>query len=351
MVRKSIVLVVYALDREDKVFSHQLEIAAFLATKFERVVILAGRVGQYNLPGNVEIINYQWISGQKFRNIVKFLFTYLNAIFRNLDAIIFFHMTDIQAMIGAPISFIFRQKIYLWYAHASLSFALRISSFFVKNIVTSTYGSCPIQSKKTKNIGQSIDEVKFKYFERDSWERLIHYSRFDESKNLHKLVDAALILRNYNPKITLTLIGDPSSKQSFQYKSNFELKYKEHLDEGWLLIQRGLNRDSLPEILLQYDVFLHAFQGSLDKTTIEATLSGLPVITVNREYLNEFGSWQNRKISSGKDSIKFLVLEYINFLSLSTEQKKLQLNLRRNLAINSHSKTHWESTIMEVLTK
>ncbi len=43
--------------------------------------------------------------------------------------------------------------------------------------------------------------------------------------------------------------------------------------------------------LQTYDCFIHSFQGSLDKTIVEATFLGLPVITINNEYRNIFGSW------------------------------------------------------------
>ena len=50
-----------------------------------------------------------------------------------------------------------------------------------------------------------------------------------------------------------------------------------------------MSHEKIPEFLSKADLFIHAFQGSLDKTTVEAVLMGLPLVSINHEVNNFFG--------------------------------------------------------------
>jgi hypothetical protein len=101
----------------------------------------------------------------------------------------------------------------------------------------------------------------------------------------------------------------------------------------------------LPEILQTYDCFIHSFQGSLDKTIVEATFSGLPVITINNEYRKTFGSWNlidTGMNNSLKDEAQLL-------LNLDFDKRQSEVNRRYEVALEQHELTGWIDRLVSIL--
>ena len=99
-------------------------------------------------------------------------------------------MTEVQSAVTSPFTKIFGIKHYLWYAHTSKSIYLRFSSLFVDGILTSTYGSCPIQKSNTFVIGQSIKPQQFQFHNHTLQKNkinFIHVGRMDPSKEIEKI--------------------------------------------------------------------------------------------------------------------------------------------------------------------
>jgi hypothetical protein len=95
-------------------------------------------------------------------------------------------------------------------------------------------------------------------------------------------------------------------------------------------------------VLSSFDFFIHAFEGSLDKTLIEATLSGIPVITSNLEYSKDFGSW------TGATTLN-LVDEYLAITTLTDFEISRELERRYAVAASKHSLTQWTDRLVSHL--
>jgi glycosyltransferase involved in cell wall biosynthesis len=246
-------------------------------------------------------------------------------------------MTDVQSAILGPITRALKVKHYLWYAHKYPSKFLLVASKFVDGIVTSTEGSCPINSENVFRIGQGINLDNFQAtIEKQEFriQNLVHVGRFDSSKNISLLMGVARDLRASHPDLTFTQIGSPSTPVAEEYFQKTKLMFKADLDEGWLQVRGSIKRIDLPSELGNFDVFLHAYAGSLDKTLIEATLSGLPVVTINEEYLKEFGRWNKVGDFSLKSEILFLD-------SITLEELNMELTRRFQIAQKRHSLDGW----------
>jgi hypothetical protein len=103
----------------------------------------------------------------------------------------------------------------------------------------------------------------------------------------------------------------------------------------------------LPEILQTYDCFIHSFQGSLDKSIVEATFSGLPVITVNNEYREIFGSW-NLVDSGMNNSLKD---EAQLLLALNGENRQIEIDRRFKVAYVEHELNGWVERLFSILSR
>ncbi len=250
---------------------------------------------------------------------------------------VFFHMTDVFAAFFSPYFWFKRRRQILWYAHAHQSRYLKWATKWVNSILTSTPGSCPNTGSKVIYLGQGVDHTYFTQiaFEQLKLNRLIHYGRFDRSKNIDQIISSVELMRRQNSQISLRVVGSPLNTQSQLWSREIESSWRDAIRDGWLTFSHAVNRRDIPQIMKDHGVFIHAFQGSLDKTLIESTLLGVPVITLNKEYTKIFGSWSpnNSEIS--------LAEEYQFMRALKNKDLISELNRRRQLAVQEHSIVQW----------
>jgi glycosyltransferase involved in cell wall biosynthesis len=223
---------------------------------------------------------------------------------------------------------------------------LKIAYLFLDGIITSTEGSCPISSDKVFPIGQAIDEETFKLKAlkpRIDLHRGVHVGRLDPSKNLEIIFTSVSSLRKTFPELSITQIGSPSTSFAKSESDLLRIKWDAAIKEGWISIEGSITRAKLPLLFNNYDVFFHAYIGSLDKSLIEATMSGLPVVTINPEYLLEFGSW-------GNDSNPSIVKEYESLLGMDSVHYAEEIQRRYKIALGKHSKSRWIDSLVSLLT-
>jgi glycosyltransferase involved in cell wall biosynthesis len=332
------------MDSEHPLLSHQQEAVNALSNKFDHVTVITGQVGANDASHNVKIINTHWNAGQSFRNAVRLLARSLPLLIRGDFNSVFFHMTDLQCALLSPFIRLRGKKQFLWYAHTSKSNYLLWSSLWVNSIITSTPGSCPIKSEKVLPIGQAIDESRFAKIslEKFNLDKLIHIGRFDKSKQIETLIQAAIELRGENDQIELKLVGSPANEESKIWATGLAAKYRNETELGWLKFEGSISRALFPVKMAKSGCFFHAYIGSLDKTLLESTMLCVPVVTINPEYINIFGSWSNSEPIS-------LISEYRALTSLNFADLDTELTRRHSLALRSHSLTNWVNQLAQLL--
>jgi glycosyltransferase involved in cell wall biosynthesis len=357
---RRLLIFAYAFDETSQVFSHQIGVIESMAKRFDQTVVIAAKVGtkeSQNYSGDpkskkkIIVIQADFSrSVSHLRNAQTFL-----ALIRFLKNVpfhsVFYFMTETSAALFGAYFKIRNIKQVLWYAHAHKSYRLVIASFFVDLICSSTKGSMPLASNKIHLIGQMVDEKLFPYspkpLSRDL--ALIHYGRFDRSKNIGLLLQVAEKLIKFEPRMRLKIIGSPSTQSSMLYQKQIMAQFSEIITSGSVKILPACLRTQLYNHLIVSDIFLHAFQGSLDKSLVEATLVGVPVVTLNQEYLREFGTWSKTSNGNSTDSIEFLVNEILSLISLDLSSLKAEQLRRSSLALENHSLANWTVKMSNLL--
>lgn len=342
-----LLIINYSMDEKHQVFSHQVEVVNYLSKHFSQVTVLTGSMGSYHVSKNVKVISYNWVEGKRLSSLVNFLLLFIKVIKAEKFSVVFSHMTSVQSVFIAPITKIARLKHFLWYAHTSNGIYLKITRVLINGIITSTPGSCPLKGSNIYPIGQSIDRNKFSKKLKVSWPitRLVHVGRFDPSKNIEKMVSTVANIRNSCPDLTLEIIGSPSSEKFIDDAAKIKEQFSSNFEFDWLKFTPHISRASLPEILKTKDCFIHSFQGSLDKTLVEATFSCLPVVTINKEYLNVFGGWdQDDKAKSSS-----LERQFRKILALSANELQVEVDRRYELAIRQHELSGWVDRLVYIL--
>ena len=329
------------MDLDDPSLSHQVEAVNSLAPYFENVTVVTGKIGKFSAASNVKVFSSNWIPGRPISNVINLYRTALPELAGS--DVVFSHMAEVQALFLAPFTKLFRKPHFLWYAHAYPSKYLTSVYFLLNGIITSTSGSCPINKRNVFIIGQAINPSDF--YRVDSpvrnLNRYCHVGRFDSSKGIIDIIRATSSQRDKNPNLKLTLIGSPSNEKQLNYSLDVR-KENEHKD--WISFISAISRERIPDFLSHQDVFVHAYKGSLDKTLIEATLAGLPVVTLNLEYLHIFGSWLPGNIDNVSLDTELNFLNEMDAVSRVSEVKR-----RQALALSGHTLNSWAKKLSELL--
>ena len=341
---KNLLIINYAMDENSPVFSHQVEATNEISNYFSQVFVLTSQIGSYPPKNNVRVTSMEWKPGRNLRNLIAF---YRNVYFilrkYNID-VVFCHMTDVQsALLSIPLK-ILGIKHFLWYAHATKSKFLVFSSYFVTGLISSTKGSLPLQKPNSHIIGQAINAQKFDFQVRGSYDfsKFVHFGRLDKSKRIFEIVESIEKEKIYNSRTTLTLYGSPSSLKSSTYVEQILQGSRGKFEDDWLTVLAPVPRNSIGTLLSNFDIFIHGYLGSLDKTILEATFIGIPVVTSNPEYLTIFGSWNPLGFVSLNDEIQSLK-------GLKDSELAIALKYRRQLAHKNHSLTNWGKRVGEIL--
>ena len=344
--KSNLLVLNYALDENSQVFSHQIEVVRKLADRFNRVYVITAARGLGQVPDNVEVIISKWIEGKRFSNSLRFVRIFLKTFKKDKNIVVFSHMTEVQSFLISPFTRFCRIKHLIWYAHASRSLAMNFNRFLVNRIVTSTEGSCPYTGSKVVAIGQAIDENVFVFKQRKFTNpyRFIHVGRLDPSKRLNEIIKTFTKISSNNVHCSLTIVGDVSSNRYSKYTKMLREQVENLSDSYEIEILKPIPRKLLPGYLEDFQFFIHAFEGSLDKSIVEATMSGIPVLTLNSEYRKIFGSWSNLSSSNLEE-------EFASILDLDGQSLRNELNRRYEIAKSHHSFESWIENIYILLSK
>jgi glycosyltransferase involved in cell wall biosynthesis len=338
------------MNSKSLVFSHQRDVVIELSRFFDKVEVFTTETSSEFLPKNVKVFYLPWKVHSPLQNVFTILKLLYPTLIKSRTSVLFNHMTDIHASIVAPLTWLLRMRHVLWYAHANNSRYLIFSSFFVSKIVSSTYGSCKLKLNrgKVRYINQGISHTDFFYRVRTHQKlyKILYYGRLDPSKNIHLFPRLINELKRYQDSYTLTLFGKPSNDTAEKYLLDLKSLQKFNSGESSITLNGPIERALIADIAKNYDIFVNLFSGSLDKTLIEATFMGMPVVTWNREYCSEFGTWSGLGVSENLD---FIINEFKAISSLKGSELDRRINKRLQLARKSHSFEGWINQLVGVL--
>ena len=345
-----LIVVNYSMNSKSLVFSHQRDVVLELSRHFDKVEVFTTETSSEFLPQNVEVFDVPWKVHSPLRNVFTILKLLYPALIKSRTSVLFTHMTDIHASFVAPLTWFLRMRHVLWYAHANNSGYLIFSSFFVSKIVSSTYGSCNLKFNRGKvcYINQGIKHTDFSYYVRahKKLSKILYYGRLDPSKNIHLFPQLINELNRYQNSYTLTLFGKPSNIKSEKYFSDLKSLQKVRSGESSISFNGPIERALIADTAKNYDIFVNLFSGSLDKTLIEATFMGMPVVTWNKEYCSEFGTWSGLSVS---ENLEFIINEFKAIDSLKVSELNRRINKRLQVVKRSHSFEGWINQLVGVL--
>ncbi|MBI3631180.1 MAG: glycosyltransferase family 4 protein [Candidatus Sungbacteria bacterium] len=280
-----LLIVTQAVDREDPNLGAFYYWFEELARQCERVVILAARAGDQALPPNTEI--HTFAAATRPGRLWKF-WELFSRDFVQSDAVLF-HMIPEFVLAASPFLIARRRPSALWYAHKSVTPALKIAERLVRYVFTSSADGFRIPSKKVLWLGQAIN-TEFFVPSRDSTSaraglRMISVGRIAPVKNYEVLLDAAALMKNDSRPWSLDIVGGPMLSRDREYLVALQRRAAETGLAERVRFLGPRHYSEIPSLLNQHDIFINlSSTGSLDKAVLEAMSCGLTVITANEAY-------------------------------------------------------------------
>lgn len=322
-------------------FSHQYQIASKLSRFFDSTMVVTAdsSLERAEVRG-MKVLSSKWESGKKLRSIFRFFLIVLPHLLRyRKHLIVFSHMAEVQAMLIAPICRLLRIRHYLWYAHASSSFYLKVCHIFATAILTSTRGSCPLQSRKVRPLGQGVSTEGYENIESfPSFPpvRWYYVGRLDPSKKVDQAIVSLEFLKTEIPEITFDIYGGPSSAKYNWYLKSLQSIVSQKGRDKWIRLHGPVLNSQIPEIAEMHDAFIHMYSGSLDKVLIEACMAGRIIVTTNEEFLNLFYPGRYQMVSP-QELIRqqFRVLMHAPKIERESELKQNLEHVREHYSLDS----------------
>ncbi len=280
---KNILIITKRVDENDQLLGFFIDWIRGFAGKFGKVNIFCLERGDFDLPGNVKVISLG-----KDRKLPKiaWLFNFYKNSWRwrkEYDAV-FVHMNAIWVVVGTRFWHMLGKKVFLWYAHKTITWKHRIAEKLADGIFASTPEGFRLPSKKLMIVGQGINVDLFKpdFSKRPASLTLLSVGRIASVKNYETLVDAAKLLNDRRVDFFVTVVGAPAVEGDEIYEQKLKDEIKTSgLEKRFGFVGKVANRN-LPPYYQSHHIYINLSRtGSLDKTIVEAMACGCVVLSSN----------------------------------------------------------------------
>lgn len=334
-----------ATDADDPILGFATGWIAALAEQVEYIDAITMRSGKLEVPQNVRVYSVGKEKGySEPRRAIEFYRLLGKLLFSQQYDACFAHMMPLFAVMAAPFLRLNKIPIVLWYAHKSVNPMLRLATFLVDRVVTSSQEGFRIPSSKVRVIGQGIDTDKFvpkeKEISPDIPFTILTVGRISPIKRLDLLIEAIALLREKKPDLSvcLKIVGEPARESDKCY----EAELKQQVDSVGLqnhVVFTGSKsfRQVLP-FYQQANCFVNLSEtGSIDKAVLEAMSCEVPVVT-NLAFTRVLGADLAKTWVIDGDQSK--LCDRLLLLADMSELERRQLGQKlRNIVVREHSLT------------
>lgn len=290
----------YAIDRDHVALSFAIEWVRRLAERFDRVVVITGRLGEHDLPANVEVHSLGGETGTpRLLRILRLWGLVLRTLAGGRVRYCFSHMILLPAILSWPLLKVFGVRLTAWYAHGTVNREVRVIARLADAIVTSSPAGFNIDTPRRHIVGQGIDLRRFSPAEEGAEERdeviVVSTGRLSVAKRLHRMIEAVGLAARKpgGERLRLHIVGSPLPGEE-QVETDLRAQVAAAGLDGMVRFMGPVRYDAVPDCLRAGDVMLNlSSTGSMDKAVIEAMSCGLPVVVGNNAFREMLAPWRD----------------------------------------------------------
>jgi len=314
------------MNEKSKVLSHCIDWVNNISIYFDKVFVITVKSSNFKVNENVKVFS---IKRDKFNRLSSIILLYkiLFKIHKNYKINGYFvHM----AAYFVPFIFLFKLyykiPILFWYAHSSVTKALKIATLLSDKIFSPSKESFKYKTSKIEFTGHGINTDFFKFIKNKkcNYSKFAVFGRISETKNIHKMIEVFNKIENKN--INLTIIGEPLIEIDKKYFDKiFNFNYKN------IFYSKNIPKKYIFETYKKFDVIINLSDtGSLDKVIIEPMAMGIPVITSNKSAIELFSHLDGKGVflttkQDFENDIKNLILTK-PFINRNLLRKEIEEN-------------------------
>jgi glycosyltransferase involved in cell wall biosynthesis len=281
-----LLIITQILDAQDSNLGFFHRWVEEFARRCEKVIVICLKEGEHHLPGNVRVLSLGKERGASRLTRIWQFFSYIRSYKDEYDAV-FVHMNPEYIVLGGRFWHRNRKKISLWYAHKSVTRALKLAVRRLDAVFTVSEASFRVPTQKLHVVGHGIDTEVFKPDMREASleTRLVTSGRIAPSKHLVEMIQALDALHAKGEKFTFTIVGAPVTPQEKVYERHLKEEIAKRPFASKITLMGAVGHDQLPAILNRHDVFLNfGDTGNMDKAGLEALAVGIPLVTTNEAF-------------------------------------------------------------------
>jgi len=243
----------------------------------EKVIVIGQLVGEYDLPGNVEVHSLGKEKGySRLRQIFRFAFLIWKL--RKEYTRVFVHMTPVWVIMGWDSWLFLRKRVFLWYEARGGGWALPLSLLFVRKVFSATEYGLPRKSRKSVITGHGIDTELFAPTQEREKGLVVTIGRTTRIKHLDVIIDT---LSKLPDNCKLFIAGGPITAND-QVVLNELKELMNKLNVSARITMQAVSHDEVRSLLRRAELTLHACGGGLDKAVLEAMACGCPVVSCSK---------------------------------------------------------------------
>jgi len=311
-----------------------------LAEKTDSIDVICLQKGKYDLPKNVSVYSlgkerfgsHNSHIFRKFAFLLK-LYRYAWKLLPKND-LLFVFINHKYILLLWPLTKVFKKSVVLFKAsgYKNQKF-LKLATFLAKKIISYSKGSFPLKTNKLSSVPPAIDTRRFKILDniKRSPKELLFVGRIDPVKNLEKIVDLAMELKNEESGFRFKIVGDPGENNK-KYLFFIKRLIKDKKVEGNFKFFGGVPNKQLPQYYNQASFFVDfsSIYG-INKTLLEAMACGCIPITNQTTIKLFLGSYSNDIFVQSVDEAKNKILDlYHNKQKREKLSKELSQLIQKN---------------------
>lgn len=339
-----LLMITQKIDLNDTILGFTHTWAKELATKLEKLHILALWVGRFELPRNVEVYSMGKERGTgKFKKFISFNKVVSRTVLSKKVDGIFIHMCPLYAILAFPYAKLTGMPMVMWFTHKSTNLILKIAQLLANKILTASEESFRLKSKKKIVTGHGIDVDFFKPVEkRHSFgdnRKVLSVGRISPIKDYETLVEAANILINEKDikDIEFLIIGDVGNSEQKNYFEKIRELVESYNLKDFIHFVGSVPHQKIVRYYQSCDVFVNLSRtDSLDKAILEAMSCEKLVITSNAAFKQMLGNI-NHNLTFEKGNYKEMADKMLKLLSLNAEEVGRIGRTLRNMVQRAHS--------------
>lgn len=305
-----------------------------LAAQVDRLDVITLEWGAYTPPPNVRVYSMGKEQGRGRLGVLAGFYRAALPLIWQVDAV-FVHMIPRYGVLAAPLAWLARKPMTLWYTHPSIDLELRMATAFCRRVVTAGPGSFPLATPRLRVLGHGIDTTLFAPGPAEPAEQrfIVHVGRVMPVKN-HAAIIRALAAIKDETNAQLVIIGGLPVNADAAYVESLKSLAQELGVGARVRFTGALSAAEVRDWYRRAVVAVNMTSaGSYDKSVLESMAAGTPTVVAHQAFDDLLGEYAPLLRAESPKDVKGLAERLRALLNLPAEERRtIGWHLRERVA-------------------